>query len=496
MGAPITWRNVDAPSQLEAARGFQNAQQSFGGVFDSVNAVMRQREAVANGNIAATEENNKQAYLDVLGNAKTPEELAALRASGQMESMRATLNSASRNATRSADEARLASLQQQSTTNTAFQDAATTRGELPVRQQITALIEANKLAEAQALADGSTIRDKAPLYKAIDDKTRTGVVRVREDEGYAQTAKLRPFALNAAQRNDTTGQMALDKAVLDQADAKSSRDLDDRADKAAAEYRSLTSGNKDVITREARFVGDSLGFKFPFNDDGSINADRMESGQKAAFEAHLAKNEMPSLASVSGGDTAAASAMIERFKSEGIYRPADLARAASNAASMFNTAPNSAIGNDLATKERNTRIAEAQEETDRDRYGVIATPGNQTGLQDAAFEMIDKMAPPGSSKNATYKNVVSRTLAEGGVKLKDANGNVVQRVLPSLSRIKLIIGAINPRYLTNDNNEIGEEFERWANSAEAQDGARLAITADASKKIRGVDKEPEAKKGK
>ena len=76
--AAITWRNVYGPSLEESSDILTAAGNSFNAGLDSLDKMLKQREAVQLANQEAVVKNNGNAYQNLLASAKTPEELAAL----------------------------------------------------------------------------------------------------------------------------------------------------------------------------------------------------------------------------------------------------------------------------------------------------------------------------------------------------------------------------------------------------------------------------------
>lgn len=110
MGTPITWRNVEAVNPAAAAQPMQAATGTINGAFDIFNKIIQQRQAVDAGNVQVMDEVSKQNYLDRLQQETTPEGMAALVASGELDAARQALSAAARNSVRPAAEARTASL--------------------------------------------------------------------------------------------------------------------------------------------------------------------------------------------------------------------------------------------------------------------------------------------------------------------------------------------------------------------------------------------------
>lgn len=177
MARPITWQNVNAPSNSDAVNLFRGATVGIDNAFDRIGSVLKQQEAVQAGNVAAMEASAKNAYLDELSAANTPEALAQKQAF--LADMRANLPASARAAVRGADEARLASLRQQTLAGNEYQDKVLDRSqEGRVRElQMLALTNPQEAA-AQAAADPS-LRAGLKILQDADARQQQLVARDR-----------------------------------------------------------------------------------------------------------------------------------------------------------------------------------------------------------------------------------------------------------------------------------------------------------------------------
>ena len=108
MATPITWQNVQGRSLAEAATPLQYAAQNIGSAFDKLGGVYKDYQTQQQKQIDDADAVNVQGFLDRLQRARTPEEVAALQASGELDAMRAGITNPKNMAlVRGADEARL-----------------------------------------------------------------------------------------------------------------------------------------------------------------------------------------------------------------------------------------------------------------------------------------------------------------------------------------------------------------------------------------------------
>lgn len=196
MAAPITWRNVDGgPNPAAAAIPLAYSQQSINGAFDAFNNILKQRASIDQANAAATGEAAKQAFLDQLAAAKTPEQLAAMQP--QLDAARQSLTAAGQAAVRGADEARLTSLRQQATAAQAYNDQQRAIAERPLRDNIASDVAMNNFDGAIEKVEASSLADKAPLLNSINTARRNLAQQIYADADAQSARELRTVQANA-----------------------------------------------------------------------------------------------------------------------------------------------------------------------------------------------------------------------------------------------------------------------------------------------------------
>ena len=230
MSRPITWQNVNGPSLAPAGAALNAAQSSFNGGFDQLQNILRQRELTEAANAGVLQENSKQAFLDTLHSARTPEELAALQASGKLDEMRGGLSAQSRAAVRGAEEGRLTALRQSAVATNNFDDMVRTREEAPKINEVRSLIAQNKFADAGVLLDQYQLRDEAPLYSSLSATQRALVDQARTDKANARADRLSVLKLGEAERGEV-------EAVRASEEAASVRDLTNQVAVMAQAHR-------------------------------------------------------------------------------------------------------------------------------------------------------------------------------------------------------------------------------------------------------------------
>lgn len=176
MATPITWRTVTGASPAEAARPMALGAQQLNYGFENLNKLITGTEDIDRKNWDNMKQVNTQNFLDQLAVAKTPEELAAMQASGQLNQMRQGFgNQVDRTAIRSAEEMRVNQLRQNVLAGQEYGDKQLDRSQLATVEQIKALAAQGKTAEAQALFDANPdLRNKGMLMEKVVTGERAG----------------------------------------------------------------------------------------------------------------------------------------------------------------------------------------------------------------------------------------------------------------------------------------------------------------------------------
>ena len=205
MARPITWQNVNAPSNSDAVNLLRGAATGIDGAFDKFGSIIKEREAAQANNQLALQNNAKNAYLDELGTLKTPEALA--QREEFLAQMRANLDPTTRAAVRGADEARLTSLRQQSLAGNEYADKTQQYATRPLVEQANLLAQNNDVEGLKTfLAENKDqIRDPAQFLSTL--------------RGVGNTIQTQQFAVNKDKREGlkTDQEIAESKAQIEQA---------------------------------------------------------------------------------------------------------------------------------------------------------------------------------------------------------------------------------------------------------------------------------------
>lgn len=150
MGAPITWRNVEAPDLRGAAAMLNLAGTGINSGFDKLNQVLQNEQATADNNWKVQRDNNTQAFLSSINQYRTPEEYQAAVTSGALDPSKfgAQIDQA---AARTALDGRLSVLQDRTTKANQFTDQQKARDAKPIVDQLSMM----------ALSDDKAVRESA-----------------------------------------------------------------------------------------------------------------------------------------------------------------------------------------------------------------------------------------------------------------------------------------------------------------------------------------------
>jgi hypothetical protein len=160
--ATITWRELVGPADNGAFRALGAAGETLNGGFDALGKVITQRQAAAQVQADTGREANVAAYLDRVQQANTPEALAALQGSGELDALRGKVDPRDLARIRGADETRLSSVRKNTVDAQAFTDAQTIWENRDLVNQAQALFAVGKGQEAAALLE--PIKHILPTY--------------------------------------------------------------------------------------------------------------------------------------------------------------------------------------------------------------------------------------------------------------------------------------------------------------------------------------------
>lgn len=180
---PITWKNIEAPSVADASRalafagqslntGFENLKSSLGDYQTGQEKIWKQQDA-----------DFTQRQLAKLYAAKTPEELAALQASGELQQIAAPNGARADMAVlNKAMDERPALLQTRAMDTFKFNDAVRTNKDAPLLAQAQAALLKKDFTGVANIASQLSPQGQAVIGKEMDTYQRELVVRAQTDK--------------------------------------------------------------------------------------------------------------------------------------------------------------------------------------------------------------------------------------------------------------------------------------------------------------------------
>ena len=203
MATPITWQNVQGRSLAEAATPLQYAAQNIGSAFDKLGGVYKDYQTQQQKQIDDADALRVQNFLDRVQGAASPEAVAQLKASGELDAMRAGIvNPKNMALVRGADEARLTAVRSLTEQGQKFgigQDEFNAR---PVTDQAM-LLAASGNAEgvASLFAANPNLPNKAAVQQALvtaQQKAETQRLAVNKDTRESVAAPIENAKTQAA----------------------------------------------------------------------------------------------------------------------------------------------------------------------------------------------------------------------------------------------------------------------------------------------------------
>lgn len=366
MSNPITWQNVNAPSNADAMRGMELARQGITDGFNKFGSIIKDQQVVNQGVIDRATFATEQDYLNALDGAKSVDALTALRNSGALDQRFAALGAPSQAKVRGAADARLLGLQQQD-------DASYARDRTRTRNVV-----ADRL---------SAVTDQTVLANAQSD------------------AQLQPgaAALKASVQQVATRQTA---------DTLDDQRLSDALAAAATEHQVKQQTSLKQLGAVA------YGLKLPVDQFGAPDMANITKDQRAMLDASALRLGAPSTEQVFAGDTKRGNAFITDAAKSGAFSAATLARNQASILGKFNsTGVGALVGNDKANvdnaaAQKEVRMAELDS---TNRYA----PGSKNAL--TAYEelavKVDGMFGPNEQEDKSHVQGLLQDLSIKGIEV-------------------------------------------------------------------------------
>lgn len=414
MASPITWQNVQGRSLAEAAIPMQAASQSILGGFDRLGKVFDQYQGMEQKKLDLADEANVQGFLDRLQRAGSPEEVAALQASGELERYTSAINNPANLAKlRGAGDARTTALMQQLGARQEFGDKQLARDRLPGIAKANEYIANNDEAGLRAYLDTVDLGDESKFINQMYATARTRNSDARADELAPLTHK---NALAAAE-----------EAQLAQAEKETARRLEARlaeelAARTVAETPKLGAFPK-VIGFSPPQAGTALPAPTSAADAEALNESVMRGGPGL-------------LAAPRTSDTVTADAFVQRLRKSGDFSPEFIEKNLERIRSSFDsTTREGRVGNDAAARSRDQAMERVVfNERMKDNWsapGSADAKNNYDALAKELPSLIDKSTGTSIDEDIPFLQDKLNELANKGIEIEPG-----RFVTPSVNEVK------------------------------------------------------------
>lgn len=197
MAGPITWRTVMGQSLAEAGRPMEAAQRSISSALTGLGSLVSEQQQLNQNAVDAGREANVQAFLERLQGAQSVDDVAALKSSGELDTLRSALTPKDLVRVRGAEDARATALMQQAAAQRTFASQEAAAKAAPIKDQVLTLFQsgdpANR-AKAQELIAAN------PQFQWADTiKTMADFDAQKQQRDFA--AQMNPLRLQEAQSN-------------------------------------------------------------------------------------------------------------------------------------------------------------------------------------------------------------------------------------------------------------------------------------------------------
>lgn len=458
MSEPITWRQMVAPDGAAALRSMAFAGNAITNAF-SGGADLASKFG------KLQDEQAQQRYLSLLDTARTPEEIEALRQSGQLVQMQEGMTPQALAAIRPALDAKTKSLQQgimdsfkltEAKNNAA--DTELARQYLPVKDQAGSLIAQGNIDAATALLQQyPNMPGKAALFASMRDiKRQDNLDKRTEDTANANLEGVR--LINDGRK------IEVDDATRKAKEEQAMRDADAYIMRAQADLfkqKNLIVGQQSEVAKKLGIPVDSDGLpRFSVYEDPKIRA-----AKRKEFDDYITKNNIPS---VDGLNTNFTSDFLERMRNSGKFTSSQMEAIKNRAVGVFDTSGLGKVGEDANKVIRGDKAAQAAYDNFTQNYSMPVTDAEKDGMLEEAINIVNKELPSG------YNEIRRRQLIgqiakiygpDGGLKIKDPKNpdTVPTTIYPSKANLKAIIQEnVGWGAFDYGGNDITDAFDAWA----------------------------------
>ena len=411
MAAPITWQTINGPSLAQAAVPMESAAKLILGGIDRAGSTLtgynNQQQAIEDRGAEA----QVQSFLERLQRVQSPDEVAALQASGELDALRAGLRPQDLAKVRGAEDARISSLMQQTTAKNTFDDTLAKRAAEPILEQFRlAGLNGDEATQARLLAENPNLRGWASAVEQDKALERKLLEQKRADE-------LAPYQQENAINESKLKAVQLANAERANAEAEEERKLALRLAEEQRNYLEQQNRQEVELGKAAKRLG------LPVDPSGRARVSEYTKEQKLRLdnEAILSGGQPSDV--IRGSDTLTADKMLERLSKSGEFSPQVIMKNRDTIRNTFaSNVSTGAIGNDAAEIALNrAREKVINEERAKDNWsapGSADARRNYEELAKDAFSLFDKQSGYGVEDDVRDVQVLLNDLAVNGIEVK------------------------------------------------------------------------------
>jgi len=363
----IRWDNIAAPQLGNPGMEMASAREGFMKSLDTAGKVFTDRDT-------KLADQAKQSYLDAVGGAQTPEQLAEMQKSGFLTQIFQSLDPKTRGLVRGAEEAKLGSLQQQVTAGNTYTDALDKRAQEPLVQSFNAKLAGGNFAGAEAEIGG--LKDQAAAILALKQARAT-------ETAEANAAALAPGAQANAVLKQQQETLTLNNARKAATDSAEVADITSVIDKRLIDHTSQIEQSKlalgSMLAESNKFAGIAgTAAKIPLDAAGMPDVENMTNAQKTQVNLQAKAQGLPSLNELFEGDTKVRNNLYKELVTSGVYSPAALTAGMTRLNTLNTANQGASIGNDATISMINdAKETVVQEEEAKTNW---YTPGSSNAM--------------------------------------------------------------------------------------------------------------------
>lgn len=244
MSRPITWQTINAPSLGDPNRSMQGVTQSIGDAFTPLREQLRAYQGNEAKNWEVGKENNTEAFMAQLTSRyKTPQELAAAQASGELDQLRSSFGAQIDQArTREALDNRGSVLQQRDLTKRTYDNLVIEDTIRPQMQEALSYIQKND----RTGFDNFLLDPKNAALKAMKQGDLMGMLKKVEFENAEEGRRVSQDGRNAATLAETlrNGEASRDNMLAGQKNADAQLGIQRQQMLNTAAHQRATAANQ------------------------------------------------------------------------------------------------------------------------------------------------------------------------------------------------------------------------------------------------------------